>query len=47
MPAFAGMEGRLEHIEEGIGVHSDGSKVIDTDFPPAGFIRKIRYEECR
>ena len=45
MPAFAGMEGRLEHIEEGIGVHSDGSEVIHSDCPPAGFSVRIRYEE--
>ena len=41
MPAFAGVDGRLEDVEEGIGVQSDGSKVIDADFPPVGFNRKI------
>ena len=42
MPAPVGMEGRLEEVEDGTGYRSHGSKVIDTDFPPIGFIGKLR-----
>ena len=42
MPVLAGIDGRLEEVEDGTGYRSHGCKVIDTDFPPIGFIGKLR-----